>query len=190
MTERNEEKQTALVLVDVQNSFFTPTGGNYFSASRTVVPILKQLLQWARKNDTTVIHIAERHRPKVQDFEYTRLPEHCIDGSFDAGFVAGFGPAGDNEFLLPKRRVSAFFATDLDLLLREKNIGRLVVAGVKTNVCVRATVVDGFSLGYNCLVPHEGVASNRNNLSDAALEDIKRYFGWVVSLQEAKAALL
>ncbi|WP_218943542.1 cysteine hydrolase family protein [Exilibacterium tricleocarpae] len=181
---------TALVLVDIQNSFFHPAGSNYYEAATEIVPNLHRLLRRARASDRLVVHVSEQHRPDVEDFEYAKLPEHCIVGSHDAAFFKGFGPAGNsNEFLIDKRRMSAFFATDLDLLLREKSISRLVIAGVKANVCVRATVQDAFSLGYRCLVPRQAVNSNRPHLADAALEDIDRYMGWAVTLAEAEDAL-
>ena len=180
---------TALVLIDVQNSFFHPNGGNYYPESASVVPNLKRLLDRARAAGRLVIHVAEQHRPNVKDFESAKLPEHCIAGEFDAQFFDDFGPGDDTEFLLAKRRTSAFFATDLDLLLREKGIDRIIIAGVKANVCVRATVQDAFSLGYRCIVPRDAVNSNRSHLADASLEDIDRYLGWVVTVDEAEAML-
>lgn len=180
---------TALVLIDVQNSFFHPDGGNYYAESASVVPELKRLLKRARGSGCLVIHVAEQHRPNVEDFESAKLPAHCVAGEFDAQFFENFGPGDDTEFLLSKRRMSAFFGTDLDLLLREKGIERLVVAGVKANVCIRATVQDAFSLGYRCIVPRDAVNSNRSHLADASLEDIDRYLGWVVSVDEAVAML-
>lgn len=182
-------EKVALLLIDVQNAFFHPDGENYYPESAAVVPHLQRLLRRARDAGHLVVHVAEQHRAGVDDFEQLKLPEHCIADSWDARFFEGFGPADDSEFLLAKRRVSAFFATDLDLLLREKGVGRLVVAGVKANVCVRATVQDAFSLGYRCTVPRDAVNSNRPQLADAALEDIDRYFGWVVGIDEAEALL-
>jgi maleamate amidohydrolase len=61
----------------------------------------------------------------------------------------------------------------------------LVIAGVKTNVCVRATVQDAFAAGYEVVVPREATNSNRPHLAAASLEDVQRYFGSVVSLAEA-----
>lgn len=180
---------TALVLIDVQNSFFHPDGGNFYEHSAAVLPNLRRLLEQARRAGSLIIHVAEQHRPNVEDFEQAKLPEHCVAGDFDAQFFDGFGPDGNDEFLLAKRRTSAFFATDLDLLLREKGIERLVIAGVKANVCIRATVQDAFSLGYRCIVPRDAVNSNRSHLADASLEDIDRYFGWVVTADEAEAML-
>lgn len=174
----------ALVLIDLQNSFFHKTGQNYYPESADVLPALQQLLRGARAAQRPVIFVAERHRPGLNDFEDAKLPAHCVEGHFDSELMKGFAPEGPTELLLPKRRMSAFQATDLDLLLRELQVGTLVIGGVKTNVCVRATVQDGFSLGYRCHVVRDAVNSNRQHLADASLEDIERYLGWVVSLEE------
>jgi nicotinamidase-related amidase len=90
---------------------------------------------------------------------------------------------------LVKRRFSAFFQTDLDLILREHGIERLVMAGVKTNVCVRATIQDGFGLGYKCLLVNDATSSNRPKLAESSAEDVDRYMGWAVSMNDALAAL-
>jgi nicotinamidase-related amidase len=96
---------------------------------------------------------------------------------------------GPREILLPKRRYSAFFATDLALFLSEQKIARVVVGGVKTNVCIRATVQDAFANGFEAIVPREATNSNRPHLAEASLEDIERYFGKVTTVDEAIAAL-
>lgn len=174
----------ALLLIDVQNSFFHKAGQNYYPQSAEALPALRQLLQAAREAQRPVIFAAERHRAGLPDFEAEKLPQHCVAGEFDAELVAGFGPQSPREILLAKRRMSAFHATDLDLLLRELRVGALIIGGVKTNVCVRATVQDGFSLGYRCHVVREAVNSNRRHLAEASLEDIDRYLGWIVTLED------
>jgi hypothetical protein len=63
------------------------------------------------------------------------------------------------DMIVPKRRYSAFFGTDLDLHLRERQIATVLVAGVVTNICVRSTVHDAFFLGYEVVVPVECVAA-------------------------------
>ncbi len=181
---------TALLLVDVINDFFSPDGSNHYPAAQETVGPLRQLLSTARENDRLVVHAVERHRPGLADFEQNRIPEHCIVGGFDAQFFEGFEPADrDREIVLPKRRYSAFYATDLDLLLREQDIGRVVVAGVKTNVCIRATIQDAFAAGYEVLLPREATNSNRPHLGEASLEDVDRYFGHAVDLAAAREAL-
>lgn len=178
------DRPAALLLIDLQNSFFHESGQNYYPESADVLPALHRLLGAARNAQRPVIFVAERHRTGIEDFEEAKLPAHCLEGEFDSELAEGFAPTGPTELFLPKRRMSAFQATDLDLLLRELKVGTLVIGGVKTNVCVRATVQDGFSLGYRCHVVRDAVNSNRPHLAEASLEDIDRYLGWVVSLAD------
>ncbi len=180
-----QDDGSALLLIDLQKSFFHPQGGNYYSESENVLPAVNQLIDAARTSGRPIIFVVERHRPNVDDFESRKLPEHCVDGQFDSELIDSVAPRGEREFLVTKRRMSAFNATDLDLLLRELKIDRLVIGGVKANVCIRATVQDAFSLGYKCYVAKDAVNSNRSNLADASLEDIDRYMGWVVPVSEA-----
>lgn len=177
---------TALLLVDVINSFYEPGQPNYYPGVEDTIPALAELRDIARERDTLVVHAVERHYRGLDDFEFTKLPRHHQDGEHDAAFFPGFEPADRaREIVVPKRRYSAFYATDLDLVLREQGITRVVVAGVKTNVCIRATVQDAFAGGFDVVVPREATNSNRPHLAEASLEDIDRYFGRVVPLHEA-----
>lgn len=177
----------ALLLVDVINDFFSPNGANYCPAYDQVLAAVQNLVAVARKLSIPVIHARESHRPGP-DFEWAKLPHHCMAGAWDTLPPAGLD-ARDEDVVVFKRRYSAFFATDLDLLLRERGVRTLVVAGVKSNVCVRATIQDAFALGYRIILPREATASNRAHLHAAALEDIDRYMGRVVSLAEAEHML-
>lgn len=178
--------RTALVLVDVINSFFEKGQPNHYDAVADVLPALETLLGAARHTNTIVVHAVERHYPGLADFEFGKLPRHHQAGEHDAEFFPGFEPIDRvREVVIPKRRYSAFYATDLDLFLREQRVTRLIVAGVKTNVCIRATVQDAFAGGFEVVVPREATNSNRPHLAEASLEDIERNFGRVSSLAEA-----
>ena len=179
----------ALLIIDVVCGFFSPDGSLYYSSSSEILPRLRELLSVARTQRRLVVHIAEEHRPGLEDFEFEKIPPHFPAGGSDTKFFDDICPAGKHEVALSKRRYSAFFATDLDILLREQAISTLVIAGVKTNVCIRATVQDAFALGYRVLLPREATNSNRPHLAKASLEDIDRYFGDVVSLDRAIEAL-
>jgi maleamate amidohydrolase len=180
---------TALLLVDVIDSFFREGMPNFYPDAPLVLPPLRRLLHAARAGGALIVHGAERHRPGLDDYEWRKLPRHHFEGAEDARVVDGFEMRGEREILVAKRRYSAFFATDLALLLHEQGVGRLVIAGVKTNVCIRATVQDAFAHGFAPMVPREATNSNRPHLAAASLEDIDRYFGRVVALGEAETAL-
>ncbi len=181
--------ETALILIDVINSFYAPGMPNYYPEAAATLDPLRKLLAAARAGGKIVVHAVERHYPSFDDFEWRKLPKHHFIGDDDAAFVEGLGPEGSREIVVPKRRYSAFFATDLALFLNEQRVRRLVVGGVKTNVCIRATIQDAFANGFEVLLPREATNSNRPHLAAASLEDVERYFGRVVTLDEALKAL-
>jgi maleamate amidohydrolase len=185
MTARPQSRHAlALLLVDVNRSFFDPSGSFYYPAAQAALGPIGRLLETARGGGRLVVHALEQHRPTVNDHEWLRLPAHCIRSGFDAEPFPGFEPRPD-EIVVGKRRYSAFFATDLALALSEQAVRRLVVVGVKTNVCIRATVQDAFGYGLRPTVVREAVNSNRPHLHDASLEDIERYMGDVIDLAVA-----
>jgi maleamate amidohydrolase len=178
----------ALLLVDVDNAFFDPRGAFYFPGIEAVIDPLREVLAAARAGGRLVVHARERHHPGLADFEGQKLPVHCVGDQFDVLPFPGFEEL-PGEPVIPKRRYSAFFATELALLLREQGTEQVIVAGVKTNVCIRATVQDAFAHGFQPIVVRGTIDSNRRNLHEAALEDIARYFGEVIDLETAVAWL-
>jgi maleamate amidohydrolase len=180
-----DNESTALVLVDVTNSFFLEGMPNFYPRASEVVGPLRQLLAQARKSNRIVVHAVEQHYPGFDDYEWRKLPRHHFIGDPDAAFFQGFEPKGAREIVIAKRRYSAFFATDLALFLHEQKIERVVLAGVKANVCIRASAQDAFANGFDVIVPREATNSNRPHLAEASLEDIARYIGAVTSLEAA-----
>jgi nicotinamidase-related amidase len=176
------------MLVDVINDFFHPDGRNYHDVYEPILERILVLLEAARQAHAPIFHVMEGHpRGPGRDFEWKKLPEHCFLGELEAEPAAGVNIRAGSEYVVRKRRYSGFFATDLDLLLREAGVTRIVIVGVKTHVCVRATAQDAFGYGYEVIVPREAVGSNHTHLHEASLEDINRYMGRVVSLDEALA---
>ena len=183
--------KTALIVIDMQNSFLHPEGENYYPGAGEVIDNCLSLIDRARRSGTIVVHVADRHRDGFDDFEDKRLPRHCVSGGFHAQYFAGFGPGGGGagEIEIVKRRFSAFFATELALFLREQNVERVVICGVKTNVCVRATAQDAFANGFDVVVVKDATNSNREHLAAASLEDIERYLGQLATTKQAGALL-
>ena len=184
------EARSALILVDCINAFYDPKGSMYYPETAQVVEPIVALLERARARDRLIIHSIERHLPGLDDFEWGKLPPHCLAFDEEREIYPPFTPAGGKrEIEVAKRRFSAFFETDLALLLHEQRIQTLVVCGVKTNVCIRATVQDAFGWGFAPVVVREATNSNRPHLAAASLEDIDRYMGQVTGLTEGLTLL-
>lgn len=181
---------TAVIVVDAIRDFFDPAGQNHYQRVRDVEGSLERLLAAARARDALVVHAVERHRPGLRDAEQPKLPPHSEIGSRDAEFWPPLAPvAREREVVVPKRRYSAFFATDLALLLHEQGVDTVVVAGVKTNVCVRATCQDAFAHGFAVVLAGDATNSNREHLAAASREDVARYLGSVRDVDEIVGGL-
>lgn len=174
----------ALLVIDMQKCFTDPGGTNYYPEAAELVRPIGSLVECAREAGVPVIWTIDWHRSSAPDSEFGFLPPHCLDGTMDVQMADGLEVAA-NEVVIRKRRYSAFLKTDLDICLRELGVNNIMCVGNKTNVCVRATVQDGFGLGYHMYVVRQCVASNRGHLHEASLEDIHRYMGIVVELEDA-----
>jgi maleamate amidohydrolase len=92
--------------------------------------------------------------------------------------------------LIEKRWASAFHQTDLDQRLRERGVDSLVVTGLTTSGCVRATVVDGLQYDYRVVVPREAVGDRNSEAHRANLFDLNAKYADVVLLAEVISALV
>jgi nicotinamidase-related amidase len=189
VTDDVEARAIALLVIDGINGFFDDRGPSYYPEIDQTVEPIERLLEAAREHRTLIVHTVEQHREGVDDFEWRVMPPHFVQGSFDAQIFSRFAPAHPLEIVLPKRRFSAFFSTDLALLLREQGIRTVVLAGSKTNVSIRATAQDAFANGFGVNVVREATSSNREDLAAASLDDIEHYMGRVISLADAVALL-
>ncbi|MBN9539012.1 MAG: cysteine hydrolase [Alphaproteobacteria bacterium 65-37] len=194
---------TALVIIDMQRDFLEPGGfgsmlGNDVSLLRASIAPCKAVLEAARKAKMLVIHTREGHAPDMTDCP----PSKKARGGLKVG-IGDEGPMGrvlirgekghdiipelypaPNEPVIDKPGKGAFFATDLELMLRNRGIRTLIVCGVTTEVCVNTTVREANDRGFECLVVSDAVGSYFPEFNRSALEMIKAQggiFGWVAA---------
>lgn len=91
--------------------------------------------------------------------------------------------------LIEKQWASAFHKTDLDQRLRERGVDSLVVTGLTTSGCVRATAVDGLQFDYSVVVPREAVGDRNSDAHEANLFDMHAKYADVEALDDVIAAL-
>ena len=96
------------------------------------------------------------------------------------------------EVIIDKPGKGSFYATDLELILRNKGIKTLIVTGVTTEVCVHTTVREANDRGFECIVLEDCVGSYFPDFQDAALRMIKAQggiFGWVSNSKDVVPVL-
>lgn len=181
----------AILVIDMLNDFANPEGPLYCEGAERITENLQGLLKWVRdrraegKDDVEIIHVQEAHRKDDADFRVR--PVHAVKGTWGSDFIKELYPEGD-EYIIPKRRHSAFAHTDLDLYLREENIDTVVVTGVWTNVCVRSTATDALAKAYKVVALEDGIDSKTQEMHEYGMNDLS-IFTKVMSIEEYQNAI-
>ena len=176
--------RTALLVVDMVNDFLEEGGTMVLLEGRALYGPIQRLLDEAHRVGMAVFWL-NQHLLSSDTLFRKRIP-HCLVGTWGAQIVDAL-TVGPDDIIVPKRRYSGFFQTDLDLHLRERQIEGVIVTGLVTNICVRSTVHDAFFLGYDVIVPEECVAGTGPAQQEVTLYDIDTHYGTVASLEAVLA---
>ena len=201
----------ALVIIDMQRDFLEPGGfgaalGNDVSRLQAAVAPCQAVLSAARRHGMLVIHTREGHRPDLSDAPPHKVvrgdPKNRIGARGPMGRILVRGEPGHdiipelyplrNEPVIDKPGKGAFYQTDLELMLRNRGIDTLFVAGVTTEVCVNTTVREANDRGFRCIVLSDCCASYFPHFHEAGLAMIKAQggiFGSVVGSEQLLSAL-
>jgi biuret amidohydrolase len=186
----------ALVIIDMQRDFLEPGGfgaglGNDVSRLQAAVAPCRKVLDAARALGLLVIHTREGHRPDLSD-----APPHKVERGDPKNRIGARGPMGrilirgepghdiipelyplPGEPVIDKPGKGAFYQTDLELMLRNRAVDTLLVAGVTTEVCVNTTVREANDRGFRCIVLSDCCASYFPEFHAAGLAMIKAQGG-------------
>ncbi|HET9765955.1 MAG TPA: isochorismatase family protein [Thermoanaerobaculia bacterium] len=191
------DSQTALIVVDMQNDFADPRGALYVRGGEEVLPVANAEIAKARAAGALVVYTQDWHPPSTPHFakDGGTWPVHCVRGTWGAALHPDLDvPAEADESGVTLRKVvrtgtgdedgyTAFEASAvpgepsrLETLLREQGVELLVVLGLATDYCVRATTLDGLTLGFAATVLAEGVrpVDLQPGDGDRALAEMKR----------------
>ncbi len=162
----------ALIIGDMQYDFVTKDGALYIGdqVEKTIDNVVK-LLDGITFDK--VILIQDWH--VTDDPEFNIWGAHCIQDSHGAEVISDIAEYGD--YRIKKRRYSAFFGTDLDLFLRERDFVDVMVTGVMANICVLHTAGDACALGYSTTVVSDCIETTTDYGKAYALYHLKNVFG-------------
>ena len=203
-----DTSRTALIIIDMQRDFLEPGGfgaalGNDVSRLHAAVGPCAKVLAAAREAGLLVIHTREGHRPDLTDAPPLKV--HRGDPAMRIGAPGPMGrilvrgepghdiipelyPAAD-EPVIDKPGKGAFYQTDLELMLKNRNIETLLVCGVTTEVCVNTTVREANDRGFRCIVLSDCCASYFPEFHDMGLKMIKAQGGIFGSVSAGSAAI-
>jgi biuret amidohydrolase len=176
-------KSPVLLVIDVQHDFMdsdgaVPCPATSVSGPKEVIENIHRLVNAARISKIPTIFTREIHRPSMIDMGREldgNEPRHCIDGTKGPVTMEELGAdkLQENQFLVPKRRYSAFIGTDLIFLLNAFKADTLILTGAATNVCVHYTGADAHQYDYRIKVVEEATAGTSPEAHKAALEALE-----------------
>lgn len=185
------DRATALIIVDVQNDFADPAGSLSVHEGAAIIPFLNAEIADATAAGALVAYTQDWHPPATPHFQKDGgiWPVHCVAGSDGARFhpalVVGSdapvvrkgveGEDGYSGFSVRDPLTGETRRTALQAILEDRGIETLVIAGLATDYCVRATVLDGLALGYSVTVLQDGVRAVdlEPGDGDAALDEMR-----------------
>ena len=170
------KNKTAILVVDMLNDFVT--GALKCDRGLATIEPNRKLIEAAHKAGVKVIFCNDAHVKDV-DHELKLWGDHAIAGTKGAEVIPELKPT-DADYIVPKRRYSGFFHTDLDLLLKELGVENVIMTGLHTHMCVRHTSADAYCLGYNIYVAKEATDSFTKEDYEYGLKYLKEVYGAVV----------
>jgi nicotinamidase-related amidase len=181
--------KNALLIIDMQNDFVLPSGVARIPNAYETIPAIYRILSFFRKGKLPVFHVIRQYRADGSDIEISRRdafmtgPKYVVPGSHGAQIVDELRPAED-EYVIIKPRFSAFFGTELDLILRRLHVERVVICGTQYPNCIRATAFDSLSYGYDTVVILEGTSAASPEVATANIHDLRKVGVRCISLSE------
>jgi len=168
-----DKTKSAIIVVDMLNDFVTGALG--CDRALQIVQPNADLLNFARSNGIPVIFSNDAHIKGI-DHELELWGDHAIAGTKGAEVIPELKPT-ENDYVVPKRRYSGFFQTDLDILLRELGVTTVILTGLHAHMCVRHTAADAYMRGYKVVVATECTNSFTEEDYQYGLKYLKEVYG-------------
>lgn len=162
----------ALLVIDMQKDFCYKNGTLYIPGAESIFEATKKVVKMAR-GKIPIIFTQDWHREDDEEFKI--WPKHCVMDTEGAEIIDEL-EATSKDYFIRKRRYSAFFGTDLDLLLRELKTEEIFICGVATNICVLHSAGDASIRGYKVFVIRDCTKALSDYDYEYALRHMKNVF--------------
>jgi nicotinamidase-related amidase len=155
----------ALIVIDMLNPYEHDDAEPLKESVSSMLPALRQLIEHAPRADMLTVYVNDNHGDWTAGRE--KLIQRARAGAAP-GLIDPIAPSQDTPFVV-KARHSVFYETQLEYLLRQEGVDRLVLAGQVTEQCILYSALDAYVRHFEVVVPRHAVAHIHGDLADAAL---------------------
>jgi nicotinamidase-related amidase len=179
---RLNARAAALLVVDMQRFFLDPASPTFTCGGLAIVPTLRRLVDAFRRAGRPVIYTRHVHHPGDLDRGIMGWwwEAACIEGSPESEIHPDLAPTPDEKVVL-KHRYSAFYNTDLEIVLRCLKVEDVVVSGVMTNMCCESTARDAYYRDYRVFFLADATGSINEEMHLASLVNLAFGFAYVTT---------
>jgi len=172
MTHQHNEKPALLIIDMVKDNFVESRNLPITPLAKQIIPPINNLIRAFRMENWPVVFSTDSFHEA--DFIFTaRMKPHAVAGTEGAEVIDELDRT-EEDLWLPKPRFSAFFKTDLDSWLREKDITLCAVAGIATNFCVLTTVMDAICHDFKSVILEDCTAASFEKNHQQILDNYRR----------------
>jgi nicotinamidase-related amidase len=144
----------ALIIIDLLNDFVSEGAPMAVPNINTIIGPIKGEIEKARRGNYPVIFLCDCH--DEDDREFKLFPPHARKGTAGANVIDELKPEG-TDILVRKSSFSGFYDTVLDETLKKLSVGKLIITGTVTNICVLYTAIDAIMRGYEVDIVEDAV---------------------------------
>lgn len=178
----DNKTKSALIIIDMENGFINTESVHCIKNAAATIPACAKAVETARQKGIPVFFVKRQYRGDGSDVELTRYeawkkggrgmqPDSV--GTNSDEFPRGLSPL-KGDYVIVKPRWSAFFHTELDLILRRLQIRTVILAGTTTPNCIRTTCYDANALEYNVVILEDCCSSQTEEIQRVNIEDMER----------------
>lgn len=182
-------QRPALLLIDFANAYFDPSAPLFGGEGcQTALDNAARLAPAARAAGVPVIYTEVKYQPGGKDGGafYAKVPAlSCFDAGTETQKLAAPLTVEENDIMISKQYPSGFFGTSLAATLHWLKVDTLLLTGVTTSGCVRATCIDSISHGFVTLVVSDAVGDRANGPHEANLYDMSAKYADLLTTDEA-----
>ena len=177
---RLDAGRSALLIIDMQEFFLDPGSPTFTCGGPAILPTLREMIDAFRRSGRPVIFTKHVHHPDNLDSGIMGVwwKGMCVEGSPESEIHRDVAPL-PGEKVVPKHRYSAFYGTDLEIVLRCLKIEDLVIGGIMTNLCCESTARDAYFRDFRVFIPADGTASINEEMHCASLLNLAYGFAFV-----------